>query len=401
MVQEMKLTETILLLFTSMLGSGIIFIPIAFKSAGYLGGLINLLILAILISFSLIVISYGVRKLENDELSLFHLCRKAHPIFGYLSAMSISILGIVSCFLVISLSVSWLSKIMNITEKLYSVLLKIFISIPLFYISAQNSLSRLKYVAYISMFAITYFIFLTFSAFYTTKGLNIKTSPINSDIGIATSKFMFSLCVHSNFVPAFGALRNKSTKNILVISFCTILMGTIIYALIGLLGYFAIGDDCQSMDFLSALLDKNTKVNQYLSINDRSILIDFGCLSFILLLLASFPFQAIPSRNSLMKIFIFIFKINNSCRYEKIYRIGFTFLVTLLSLSIAIYDPDINFLINIIGAVFINLYCLFLPSISYIFTHKTKNIVYAISIFLIIFSIGLMTYMLYNIIIKD
>jgi amino acid permease len=340
----------------TILGSGMLAMPLAFNSSGLGLGIILVGICAVLSSFGLYLLSRLAAHIGRK--SSFNACSKITlPTFEKLIDWAIA----VKCF---GVSISYL---VIAGDLLVKVLHGVFPSIPadsillykttwttvaILLVSPLAFLSKLTSLRYTSSFALSAVFYLLFVVLVHYFLPPPEMPPPLTDIvwfkfnGTLISKlpiFVFAFTCHQNIFAVYNELGDNTQPQVNKVISRSVGSAFVVYQTIGIVGYLTFGN---MIDFPSNVISKYP----------NSGLITGGQLAISLLVLCSYPLQCHPCRASIEKIFW-----SRPLAPKEFNLVTICLLVC--SYLIAITISDLSTILAIVGATGSTTICHLLPGI--------------------------------------
>ncbi|WUR02524.1 putative sodium-coupled neutral amino acid transporter [Vairimorpha necatrix] len=378
-------------LISSMLGSGINYMPAAFNKSGYLFAFGFLFIVACITGFTV--------------YNLLRCCKKTNqtrtdgPItYSAITDNKKSILSPTVKTALVAASFSTTVGFQNYLREL------IFIQISQYFPEQSSSIFSTAKVAILSVLAMSFFglgmikntdklkivskagVFCVCSLIAVLSILNLSLKDFIYKIPVETCReinytYSLSLFVMSMFVQAsvpilFTSLENQSKKNLIIISSILGLSGFLIYGSAGFLGYRLMGSYIGLNDLMRVFLDDNLPLNQYL-INNTSInpiyssvlryLLKYQGICGMIIILASFPMTFAPTLNFCKELLPV--KYRDSTSFHGLIVASLVALATSINL---IPNMSLDFIYMMLGPTAANYIAFFLPSLLYILYGENK-----------------------------
>lgn len=387
---------------TTMMGSGVIMIPKAMKNLGYIQGPIILGVISALSFFTLYAISYASYRSIKEEgnskdLTYYSVTKKYSSTLASMVDFFIALQGVGSCFVYMKCMLLWSKSLIGKKCPNDLVMSCLFI-IPLYGMSMLKDLSALSHIGKLSVASVVYLMGLC--AYYAVKLIGVPNAvtgkvslqAIVPNYGAAIGTILFALGCHQNIVQVFNGLREKSLRNITLISLFCVIGGSSLYLLIGMCGYFVAGNGIESsiLEFLS----NEGKLKDYISQNsfDKNLYaVKIGMVAFLCVMFCAFPMQMHPARDSFTNLISTIVNVPKEST-KKIVTAIFCALVYVLSVF---GGNNYGLVIDIIGATATNGITYFVPALVYWLCVGSKSPLGLLGAGIGLFSVLLMVYLLY------
>lgn len=315
-------TSSILTLTKTIIGSGMLAIPFAFKQDGVFTG-ITLTILSFIstclgLYFFILVSDFigTVKKSKNEQASFDSMCKFAYGLKDYKKySLLFNLPMFLQCF---GVCLSYLVLIGDIFHNLIPrfenyvyVLLSTIIIVPLCFLPKLDNLKYssmvgLCFICYISLFIILQ-IFIDSSLPIWNKdtveyGINwFKISSIKGCLS-SFSILVFAFTASMNILPIYNELRDKSLPNVRKVIIISVGFSCVLFISLGMIGYLSFG--------------QYTDIHGNILLNYNNKFITNACLSFIILV--SFPLMFYPLRLSFSSIIDWIIAFKNGGSLEEV-----------------------------------------------------------------------------------
>ncbi|TBU06643.1 transmembrane amino acid transporter [Hamiltosporidium magnivora] len=399
--EGMSVFSAVFVMLTTMMGSGVIMLPCAFRGLGYILGPVILIFLGFLSFFTLYSIGFATSKSETDILTYFNVCNKFSPILSYVADISFILQGTGCCFVYLTALKNWISLLFK--SKNLALFLEIILMSIILILSIQKNLTRLRYVSIISVISTVYLAILMIYYYFKLKDYieNVIIIPFNTDFSLSLPIIIFSLGCHQNLVKIYSELNSRNLKTITIVSLISICLGSIIYTIIGLVGYILIGQNSK-YNILEYFM-KNQEILKTListkSWDKNFVLIKMALIAFIIVTVCSFPIQIQPARDAFLNIYYLLSKKNviemGRKKNEKDKLILSLILSTTLIFISWLIDLDLEKLIKFIGATVMNFVVYLFPSILYLFSVTRFKSGSIVALLISLFSFISMSYLIF------
>lgn len=379
MSQDLNLFSSLTTIMTSMLGSGINYMPAAFKNSGILFGIISLSFFGTLtgLSILMILITAKIRASEGIGYDITY-AKLGLEINKYLqSAIDICIfltqfftgLGFQK-YIAESLVVFIENFETGLPDFLIKIIVFTIITVPLTLLALKDNLSGLKICTYISVFSsISLACVIALLNIFGTDFIGNLNNDINfeRDYVFSAGIFIFAMGCMANVVQVFKDMRIRKKINLIAISVLCPLFGIIVYSSIGTAGYHAIGNEILKNDIVKFFLKNSTSINKWLFKNKIWLFYILKIQGFLSLtaLICSFPVQ-LSSATKFLKEFV----ENKSLNIKKPTTIIVLFMISIMTIVNMIPGIPLNFIFDIIGNTTCNYITFLFPSLLYM---KTQN----------------------------
>ncbi|KAM0672012.1 hypothetical protein OCOL_001070 [Ordospora colligata] len=384
---------------TSMMGTGINFMPVAFQNVGYVRGIILINFVGFLTFFSLFAISVAARMSKDSVPTYSSL---ASHISKYLKIL-VDVSTFVSCFgsniffyrylagLIQKVIVSFFGYA-DISSEMGRKAIVIAMLVPFCLLSLKKNLSSLKISSYITVLSVSYLALLmvAYCVFIgdTCSDELIKMHGPNFSSGI--SYFILALSCQANMVKTYTELEVQTVGSIVKVALGASLFGTLIYGTVGLCGYIVFGDSIRG-SVIDLLIDPSSNINIYLkkhTIDSYAISSKIACFGAIMVLFGAFPMQMNP-----MCEIILSYMAKDSRNVDMLWkRVIYVVMAAFLLLAL-MKDLNIDTILQFVSITAINLTSFTYPSIYYLFAKKNVSITTILAGVMGIGSIVSMVYM--------
>ncbi|WUR02161.1 putative amino acid transporter [Vairimorpha necatrix] len=366
------------LLVTTMLGTGITFMPYAFNSIGYNFSFLILIFVSFCTFISLLCISHVVKISPLKKHTYLSISKDISKFMYYFVNISL----FCNCFFSnvsfyrfltdILIEIFPFSKWLKLDQEYTRKIIALLISPLLLYLSLKKDLVNLKVQSWISTFSVSFLALLIifYSLFFGSSIYKSDILPFNYNFKYAVPFFLPSMICENSMVEIVQKLRDKSWKNLIFISLTTSLCGSFLYGMVGYCGYIVFGNKIQG-HFVKELYESNSKINVFMrtqSFDKYNVLSKLAVYSMAIVLVSGFPIQMISVSNVFMQ---FMRKENKNDKK----RSYVTFCLFLLCfLLVLIENLKIKLIKRVSGAIFSSSVGLIHPFIYYFCLSETKGI---------------------------
>ena len=406
----------------TIMGAGILSIPIIMRYLGFLIGFILIFFLALSTIYSVYILIRCHEITGKNGYSIF-----GKITMGKFGSILIKIIIIINnmglCIayfrifgeVVQTIIQAWVSNdsfwATNWHNYLYILICGV---IMIFFINIKN-ISSLKKVAYLGICAV-----LIFSIFLTILlGYKASHNYLHKDISL---KFFFPNCTFKeafkaiptvflaflfqfNVFPIYHSLKNRNMNSMIKATNYGVLFSLVIFLIVGIIGFLLYGFNMEEtiLNSFSEDMIKYKDISTFIK-----VLIIIICISFVTTCLTSFPILFLSLRENFINSLIFCIKncINKSNneeveisqgKYEKKLKykyiskkntIAITFLLYFLTLALSILLPKLKIIFSILGATAGTFIAFILPNLFYIRICKISGKNYNITLPLIFLIFG-------------
>lgn len=287
---SISLTKTII-------GAGLLSMPLAFSTDGFLCGLLIILFAAATSGFGLFLQAYVSRYVPPGHATFFNLCSITYPKLSVVFDMAIAIqcFGCALSYLVLigdlMPSIIDLSFIDPQNLNTFWTLASAIICVPL---SFLKNLDSLKYTSVLGLVAIGYLsVLVIFHALFGDVSSDLKGNitvgpPTISGIFSTFSIIVFAFTGHQNMFSIINEARDKSIVSSTNLVNTAIAISAALFSIVGLAGYLTFGD----------------KVNgNVILLYPNSWTTTLGRFAIVFMVVFSFPLMIHPARISVNNIY--------------------------------------------------------------------------------------------------
>ncbi|KAG2183456.1 hypothetical protein INT43_006462, partial [Umbelopsis isabellina] len=294
-------SSSVINLANTVLGTGMLAMPSAVASVGLIPAIFLILFAATTSALGLYYLSKCAARTEGRNASFFAISQITWPsaaIFFDL-AIAIKCFGVsVSYVLIIGdlmptivTSLTGINNQANILmdRRFWIAIFMVTVIVPL---SFMRKLDSLKYTSIVSLFAVAYLCAIVIWHFASSNFVNDPTGNVEM-ITFSTRffrslpVFVFAFTCHQNLFSVYNELKDNSKQVMVSVILTSIGSATVIYELIGTLGYLSLG----------RMVHPNF-ILEYPS----SAFVTGGRIALVILNTFSYPLQAHPCRSSLEKV---------------------------------------------------------------------------------------------------
>lgn len=293
----------------TIIGAGLLSMPLAFSTDGVAFGIFIILLAAATSGYGLFLQCYVSKYVPKGHATFFNICSITCPAFSVIFDLAITIqcFGCAVSYLVLvgDIVPSVITYVPYIKEEHYRtfwILISGFICIPL---SFLKNLDSLKYTSILGLVAIFYLTLLVITHFFIgvlpeERGNIIYFPHSVTDVFSTFSIIVFAFTGHQNMFSIINEARDKSLCSLSRLVNFVILGSSFLFIIVGLAGYLTYGDNVGGNIILLFPNSLSTKL---------------GKLSIVFMVLFSFPLMLHPSRISINNIY-FWFTSKSSTKLE-------------------------------------------------------------------------------------
>lgn len=305
--------SAISLLVSTMMGTGITFMPFAFRYMGYIGSWSMLIYVGFCTFFSLLAISSVVKDKQDDSCTYASLARDVSSYeytFVNVSMFFNCFLSNVSFYRFLSdifISTFPIFRSLHDNREMSRKIAAVLFAPILLYLSLKKQLVQLKFSGWISFVSVSFLALLTitYSILIGNRAYKSTFNQFNTGFKYGIPFFFPSMVCESSMIDVCKKLNNKSRLNIVFISLMTAICGILLYGLVGHCGYIVFGE-CIKNTIIDELADMNSVLNVYVRNNtfDKyNIMSRLSVYSMICVLVCGFPISMVPVTDMFMTYF--------------------------------------------------------------------------------------------------
>ncbi|KAL1924970.1 uncharacterized protein VTP21DRAFT_4624 [Calcarisporiella thermophila] len=357
----------------TILGTGMLAMSSAIASVGWLSGGILICFSGFASGLGLYLLSRCAARTEGRHSSFYAVSKLTFPRGAVFFDLAIAL----KCF---GVSISYLIIIGDIMSHMFPHSLgyslfndrRFWIAIFMLIIAPLSFFKRLdslRYTSFIALSAAAYLLFIVVYYFFVpTSGLhgeaekNIQAVRISTNFFTNLPIFVFAFTCHQNCFSVYNELKDNSRSNMLRVIATAITSSTMMYLLIGLLGYFSFGNDVRP---------------NIIMMYPTSLITKIGQICICVLVTLSYPLQAHPCRASLNQVLRFRsadseqFKSANTPSSLKHSLI--TAGILLSSFSIAISVSKLDLVLSFVGSTGSTMISFILPGLFFWKLHENES----------------------------
>ena len=285
-------------LIKTIVGAGLLSMPLAFSTDGIVVGLLIVLLAAITSGYGLFLQAYVSKYVAKGHASFFNVCSVTYPALSVVFDIAIAIqcFGCAVSFLVLigDLMPTVLPHVPGIPVENVRTFWILASAIPCVPLSFLKNLDSLKYTSILGLGAIAYLCALVVAEFalgHVPKELRgeIRLTP-KSVTGVFStfSIIVFAFTGHQNMFSIINEAENKSLVSLTALINMAILSASALFIVVGVSGYLTFGD------FVGGNV-----VLQYPS----SVWTQFGRFAIVFMVVFLFPLMLHPARISVNNIY--------------------------------------------------------------------------------------------------
>ncbi|KAL7719976.1 Amino acid transporter [Entamoeba marina] len=371
--------STIFNLTNTIIGSGLLAVPLAFQYSGYIGGTVLLLLAWILSAFAmyqLTVVCIKTKLWTYKELSdkvggKFVSVLVQLSVFCYCTGTCITYPIFLGGFIPHIFSIFFPNTIL--VDRHLNILIMSFCVI--YPISMFKNLSALKYTSFLALICVVYTTLAIVIEFFTTYFDNYSTNPptlFNFNVSFFRG-FPYMTCAftaHFNVLRFYLELKNRSLTKMTIAATSSTFISFIAYFTIGIFGYFSISPNVTG----NILVDYPS--------DDYPMVV--ACLLFCIVMSVSFPLVHHAQREICDNL-IFLNWTESTTR-----RISLSLILISVCLFLAVAVEEIGVVLGYNGSIFGVLIVYIFPSYLCFKIQEKWNVMSIVSLFIMALGFALM-----------
>lgn len=343
-------------LLKTVLGSGILYIPMLFKEYGVANAIIFLTISCFLSISGLMMYAKCKDELKEENSNISTFSDYSYPFLGKVVDLFIVLkcFGVATTYLIIIRDTipRVLFQMFKLeflkSKKIGLIIFLMFIGPVTFF----KKLNNLKYTSFLGVMAILLVILSSFYRFFTmtlVENRNVELfKPLNFSIFSGIGTFVFAFTCHQNLVTIQNEFRNKSLGRVYKLILLTMFSSFLVYFGFGFINYYIFGDQLIDNVLNNYPDDKLTDVMKVL---------------YVFVMGFSYPLQINPCR----LYFKSLVGLNTrSTRNSLPLHIVLTAVLVVMTYSLAISGINLGVVYSFIGATASTMICLILPPVFYL-----------------------------------
>lgn len=399
--KDLSVISSITLLVTTMIGTGIAFMPFAFRAIGYVESWIFLILVGIGTFFSLIVLAkIGLNKKYSD-LTYTELAKGiSEPIFVLVNIAIFcnSFFSNVTFYRFLSeILIDGFSMLRNLhgNREMARKYVVILLGPILLKLSLKKNLLNLRLSSWISTISTSLLMLLVmgYSILIGNKIHGTEIYEINHNYKDAIPFFISAMVCQPNMVPICRDLSTKSWRNIILISSFSSILGVLSYGLIGYHGYIIFGNGIEDQ-IMKYIADMESELNLYIrthTIDRFNIFSRIAVYSIICTLIFGFPIQLAPVTEMFMSFFF-----SGKKESERIKTLVICFFFILCTLLVLIEKLEIKLIKRISGAIFSTSVGFVFPFIYFFVYNRERSLLSVISGIILTVTLITICYVIYS-----
>lgn len=408
----------VFLIICSIMGAGILVVSIGVEDLGYFLGPVVQVLVSLMSLFTLYLLVHCASLLPKREPSYFDVCKQASVLLGYAAEFSIGLQGFGCCLSYFIILKKWIASLLdfNLKGNQANLFVSTGIMAPLALLACQKSLQKLRFasimstvsVSYLSLMVLFYFgvslVYPTSTVDPAISGLpdaSVKYKPmaINTKFASGIPTFLFALGCQQNMVKVFSSLRNRTVKNGTKVAAYAVAGASLIIGCVGVCGYLTVGHNQNGRTILDSLENKDGFFRQSVvkNLGERWLYgLPIARGAMILVLMAAFPIQMHPTRDS-FRAFLALPLKSFVSRNKDAADLLITLSLCATIFAIAHFTDKFQLLMNIVGATASCYVMYLLPSICYMRSPVKRRPFFFLAILTSLFSVGLSAAKIYEV----
>lgn len=348
-------------LLKTIIGSGILYIPMLFKTFGIVPTFFLMFISCIFSITGQLIYTYCNFNLNDRSNNLTSLSNKSIPNISILVDFFVffKCFGVSTSYLIIirELLPNLLNNIFGpsiISDPKMSLLIFLSFIGP---ITFFRELRSLKYTSFLGLMAIMTILLASIVIYFNTPKSDLHTKsyePIDIDALGATGTFVFAFTCHQNLISVQNELSKNEPENVKKIIYSTAIASFIIYMLFGYINYSLFNDNMYDNILKSY---PNTKFTLFLH------------FLYIMVMGFSYPLQINPSRTYLLNLL----GVSSEGKRNNFIHCVFTVILLLSTYSLTITGLNLGEIYSFIGSTASTMICLIFPVLIYYYMNIPKR----------------------------
>lgn len=356
-------------LLKTIIGSGILGLPIAIQNFGLIPGVTLMLLAAGTATFGLHILNVAAMQLGR-KASFSGICSLTYPkaafafelaiaakctgtSIAYLSAMGDMAQKLGRKFLNLAEDQDVPEGFINacITNKAFWVVALVACISPICFMKRMDSL---KYTSYAGMGVVVYLVILTIANFFSSPESSFSNIPFMPTFSLSIFRsygtLIFAYTCHQNILPIQNEARNNTPRGMMNVIGTAMFISTFLYMTVALFG-------AASSPKVADNILNNFPDTLYYNIA-RGL--------YIFLLLFSYPLQVFPCRNSIEKMTLFYLRAERLPKETvNMLYLGSTLAIIGVTAFVGTLPIKLNTALNIVGSVAGNFICYLFPAVLF------------------------------------
>ncbi|CAI5756559.1 unnamed protein product [Candida verbasci] len=286
-------------LIKTIIGAGLLSMPLAYSTEGIIFGTIIIIIAALTSGYGLFLQCYVSKYIPVGHATFFNLCSITYPHLSVIFDIAIAIqcFGCAVSYLVLIRDImpGIITSLPYIKPEYYStfwLIVSLFFTIPLSFLS---NLDSLKYTSILALIAIFYMSILVVVHYFIQdiprEGIIILMPTSLTNVFSTFSIIVFAFTGHQNMFSIINEAKDKSLINLSKLINIAILSSSLSFIIVGLTGYLTFGSNVNGNIILSYPNGLSTTI---------------GKLCIVFMITFSFPLMLHPARISINNIYYWI-----------------------------------------------------------------------------------------------
>lgn len=380
-----------ILMTNTMFGVGVLYLPLIYYSLGWVQGLVLFAVVAAATTLTMYLLGVAAIESEDPHPTYYSVCVRSFRFMGPLADFTI----LLCCFFCCMTYLTFITNTVHfeIKQAVPKVAIMVAAAFFVFLLAVQKDLSSLRIASFISVSSIVYLACFVVYVFLVNRG-NVTVVKFNKDYSTGLSNLLFALGCQQNMVAVYSQLKDNSRAGVLKVAIGAMLMGGLLYMVIGLLGYFGLGE-AATTNILELLTNDSSSVRKMLL--ERGAANEYAIRAcdwlFIVTLSCSFAFQSHPARTALTNILKQFVGVKKEVLASNRYRYIATSAYIALICVIASFEFNRDMIVSYIGATCNNSICYIMPALAFIGLVKRSTVLRPIAYVVVLLGVVSMIYM--------
>lgn len=296
-----SLISSIVSLTKTIIGAGMLSMPLAYSTDGLMCGTLIILLAAATSGYGLFLQAYVSKFVPEGHATFFSVCSITYPKLSVVFDIAIAIqcFGCALSYLVLvgdlmPTIISHVPFVLQENLRIFWIMASALITVPL---TMLKNLDSLKYTSILGLVAIAYMALLVIIHYLVgdvpddLKGNIVYVPPTVTGVFSTFSIIVFAFTGHQNMFSIINEAKDKTLKSFTGLVYVVIAISTFLFMAVGLAGYLTFGDKVNGNVIL-------------LYPNAMSATIGRSCIAFMVLF--SFPLMIHPARISVNNIYYWV-----------------------------------------------------------------------------------------------
>ncbi|ODQ81492.1 hypothetical protein BABINDRAFT_174135 [Babjeviella inositovora NRRL Y-12698] len=297
-------TSSVINLMKTLIGSGLLAMPLAFKTDGYLLGTFIIAAAAVVCGFGFYLQGRVSKYVPSGKSNFFLLCELTFPSLAVIFDAIIAFNCFGGCLSYWVLIGDLMPNITGLGTRNLWIGLSLIVIVPL---CLLKRLDALKFTSLLALGAVTYIVIIIIAHFIVgvppSQRGSIDLFPPDFSGTVGTFPILlFAFSGHQNMFTLINELQDKSMRNITRVITYSVGISCAVYIAVGLAGYFTFGDKVQG---------------NIMVMYGKSVYITVAQISLSLMCHLSIPLMFHPSRESVHSIYRYF---EAKCESKKLFE---------------------------------------------------------------------------------